>query len=539
MNWFKNLKIFYKIMLILGVYVIALIINTSIGVSSLLSTQGHLVELEEKIYDSVRLATANEILLERADELLTQAVSFSEDELKQQGAKSIDQLLKNLNDLDQLDKARQAELNQISENVKKYKAIAVPLVEAMLGDDADFNALQNDIKTKAELFEATNKALTNYQSTMDSVFKETIGKAVASGEEALYTSSAISGTFFIILALFITYIASAISNTANQLSGSLKELSQGEGELSHRIKVSGRDELGLTAFNFNSFMDKLSGIVRNIMNVSNPLLEAANDLDSNSQQVHSVTNELGVKAREAKQAMDEITQSISEISTSASDASGAMQETEDQTNKGLEIVSSTITNSKDLNTQIISAAELVEKLAKDTENVASILDVISSIAEQTNLLALNAAIEAARAGEQGRGFAVVADEVRALASKTGDATTEIRDVLGRLEQAATSTVSAMRSAKGQSEMSEKCAIETGDYLEQIKHRVEKANEMNMVIATATEEQTMVVASVSDIITAMVESVESTEVSFNELAVLASKLLNASDSLKESTSQFKL
>ncbi len=539
MNWFKNLKIFYKIMLILVVYVIALAINTSIGVSSLLSTQSHLVELEDKIYDSVRLATANEILLERADELLTQAVSFSEDELKQQGAKSIDQLLKNLSDLYQIDQARQMELNQISENVKKYKAIAVPLVEAMLGDDADFNALQNNIKTKAELFEATNKALANYQSTMDRVFKETIGKAVASGEEALYTSSAISATFFIILALFITYIASAISNTANQLSSSLKELSQGEGELSHRIEVSGRDELGLTAFNFNRFMDKLSGIVRNIMNVSNPLLEAANDLDSNSQQVHSVTNELGVKAREAKQAMDEITLSISEISTSASDASGAMQETEDQTNKGLEIVSSTITNSKDLNTQIISAAELVEKLAKDTENVASILDVISSIAEQTNLLALNAAIEAARAGEQGRGFAVVADEVRALASKTGDATTEIRDVLGRLEQAATSTVSAMRSAKGQSEMSEKCAIETGDYLEQIKHRVEKANEMNMVIATATEEQSMVVASVSDIITAMVESVESTEVSFNELAVLASKLLNASDSLKESTSQFKL
>ncbi len=539
MSWFKNLKIFYKIMLILGVYVIALAINTTIGVNSLLSTQDHLIKLEQKIYDSVRLATVNDTLLKRADELLTQAVSFSEDELKLQGIESINQLVKNLKQLKQIDTERLIELEDIDSNVKKYQAISVPLVEAMLSDEADFSVLQSKIKTKAELFKATNQALTHYQEIISNEFKVTVGKAVASGEDALYTSSAISAIFFVILALFITYIASAISSTANQLNGSLKELSEGEGELSQRIPINGRDELGSAASNFNNFMDKLGGIVRSIMNVSNPLLETANDLDSNTQQVRNVTEQLGVKAREAKQAMDEITQSISEISTSASDASVAMQDTEDRTNKGLEIVTTTISNSKDLNTQIINAAELVERLAKDTENVANILDVISTIAEQTNLLALNAAIEAARAGEQGRGFAVVADEVRALASKTGDATTEIRNVLNRLEEAAVSTVGAMQSAKGQSEMSENCAIETGDYLEQIKNQVEQVNGMNMTIAAATEEQTMVVASVSEIITAMVESVESTEVSFGELTVLANKLLSASDSLKGSTSQFKL
>lgn len=539
MSWFKNLKIFYKIMLILVVYVVALAINTSIGISSLLSTQQHLVKLEQKIYDSVRLATVNETLLKRADELLTQAVSFSEDDLKLQGIENISQLAENLTQLKQLDTERLAELDTIDSNVKKYQAIAVPLVDAMLSDDADFSVLQEQIKSKAALFEATNKALTHYQTIIDEEFKATVGKAVASGEDALYTSSAISATFFVILAILITYIATAISSTANQLNNSLKELSEGEGELSKRIPINGSDELGSTASNFNKFMDKLSDIVRSTMNVSTPLLETANDLDSNTQVVRGVTDQLGTKAREAKEAMDEITQSITEISTSASDASVAMQDTEERTNKGLEIVTTTISNSKGLNTQIINAAELVERLAKDTENVANILDVISSIAEQTNLLALNAAIEAARAGEQGRGFAVVADEVRALASKSGDATTEIRNVLNRLEEAAASTVNAMQSAKGQSEMSERCAVETGDYLEQIKTQVEHVNGMNMTIAAATEEQTMVVASVSEIITAMVESVESTEVSFSELAILANKLLNASDSLKESTSQFKL
>lgn len=539
MSWFKNLKVFYKIMLILGVYIVALVINTSIGISSLLSTQEHLIKLEQKIYDSVRLATVNEPLLKRADELLTQAVSFSEEDLKLQGIESIGQLVANLQKLEQLDTERQAELETIKNNVKEYQTIAVPLVEAMLSDEADFSLLEGKIKAKANLFEVTNNALTDYQETISQEFKVTIGKAVSSGESALYSTSAISAIFLVVLALFITYIASAISSTANQLSSSLKELSDGEGELSKRILVNSRDELGSTAFNFNNFMDKLSGIVRNVMSVSNPLLETANDLDTNSKQVRNVTNQLGIKAREAKEAMDEITQSISEISASASAASVAMQDTEDRTNKGLEIVNTTISNSKDLNSQIINAAELVGLLAKDTENVAKILDVISSIAEQTNLLALNAAIEAARAGEQGRGFAVVADEVRALASKTGDATTEIRNVLNRLEEAAVSTVGAMESATDQAKMSEDCAIETGDYLGQIKNQVEQVNGMSMTIAAATEEQTMVVGNVSEIIAAMVESVESTEVSFSELAVLANKLLSASDSLKDSTSQFKL
>ena len=539
MSWFKNLKVFYKIMLILGVYIVALVINTSIGISSLLSTQEHLIKLEQKIYDSVRLATVNEPLLKRADELLTQAVSFSEEDLKLQGIESISQLVANLQKLEQLDTERQAELETIKNNVKEYQTIAVPLVEAMLSDEADFSLLEGKIKAKANLFEVTNNALTDYQETISQEFKVTIGKAVSSGESALYSTSAISAIFLVVLALFITYIASAISSTANQLSSSLKELSDGEGELSKRILVNSRDELGSTAFNFNNFMDKLSGIVRNVMSVSNPLLETANDLDTNSKQVRNVTNQLGIKAREAKEAMDEITQSISEISASASAASVAMQDTEDRTNKGLEIVNTTISNSKDLNSQIINAAELVGLLAKDTENVAKILDVISSIAEQTNLLALNAAIEAARAGEQGRGFAVVADEVRALASKTGDATTEIRNVLNRLEEAAVSTVGAMESATDQAKMSEDCAVETGDYLGQIKNQVEQVNGMSMTIAAATEEQTMVVGNVSEIIAAMVESVESTEVSFGELAELANKLLSASDSLKGSTSQFKL
>lgn len=539
MNWFRNLKLFYKVMLILVVYLIILVINMTIGSSSLLSTQQHLVTLESKIYDAVRLSTVNETLLKRADELFTQAVSFSEEELKLQAEATAGKLLNNLQQLKKLDEPESENLAQIESNVKAYLNIAPALVDAMLDENADFAALQNDIKRKAELFETTNSELANYQSHIDATFKETINLAVSKGEDSLYQTSMISLAGLLILSVLIIYIARTISRTANKLNSSLFELSQGEGELGQRIPVFGEDELGMTASNFNRFMDKLSGIVKNVMNVSNPLLDTSHDLNSNAKQVQSVTTDLVLKAREANHAMNEMTLSITEISKSASFASTSMQDTKDQATKGLQIIDRTIHNSKDLNSQIINSADLVEKLAKDTENVTSILDVISSIAEQTNLLALNAAIEAARAGDQGRGFAVVADEVRALASKTGHATTEIRDVLGRLEAAADSTVAAMRKAKDQSEVSEKCAVETGDYLTQIKEQIEKVNEMNITIAAATEEQTMVVGSVNGIITNMAASVETTEASFEELSQIAARLLSASNSLKESTSQFKL
>ena len=539
MSWFKDLKVFHKIMLILVFYAVSLVINLLIGRSALLETQDHLIALEEKVYDSVQLSTVNKPLLKRADELLTQAVSFGEEDLQAQGEAAIATLLENLEQLKNIDADRVDTLNSIINSVSDYRGVAVPIVQEMLGGDPDFSVLQEKIARKAELFDATNQALDTYHNEIDAFFKSTISAAVESGKSSLFVTSSINGAFFVLIAALIVIIGKSISNTATQVRDSLGELAQGDGNLSHRIEVSGTDELGMTASNFNSFMEKLSDTVQSIVDSAHPLVEASNELDSNSRTVESATKDLLEKAHEGKTSMSEITLSIAEISQSATQASDAMQETDTQANQGLEIVQSTIANSESLNTQIIEASGMVERLANDTENVANILDVISSIAEQTNLLALNAAIEAARAGEQGRGFAVVADEVRALASKTADATTEIREVLERLEHTASETVTAMNSAKDQSLITEKQAIETGDALNQIKSRIEDVNTMSLTIASATEEQSLVVNNVSEIINSMYESSETTERSYGELASVAEKLVRTSDALNVATSQFRL
>lgn len=539
MQWFRDLKVFHKIMLILVVYVLALVINLVIGRASLLETQDYLVTLEEKVYDSVQLSTVNTPLLKRADELLTQAVSFGEEDLKNQGIDSVQTLLKNLQTLKTIDTERSDKLQNIIQQVEQYQDVSVPIVDDMLGGSPDFDTLQGKIERKAQLLENINDALAAYHSEIDAFFKATISNAVESGESSLFKTTSVSAAFFVVIALLIVYIGRSISNTAIDLRDSLEKLSQGSGDLSRRLPATGADEMGTTAANFNRFMEKLSGIVKSIIAAAEPLLDASNELDNNADTVQRAMRELLDKAHEGKTAMSEITLSISEISQSATMASDAMQETDRQATQGLTIVQNTIRNSENLNNQIISASSMVEKLAEDTENVASILDVISSIAEQTNLLALNAAIEAARAGDQGRGFAVVADEVRALASKTADATTEIREVLERLVGTAANTVSAMTSAKEQSEITEKQAIETGSALNTIKQRIEEVNSMSMTIAAATEEQSIVVNNVSDIIANMYDTSETTEKSYSELASVAQKLLSTSDSLNVATSQFKL
>ncbi|MGH1381970.1 MAG: methyl-accepting chemotaxis protein, partial [Shewanella xiamenensis] len=185
------------------------------------------------------------------------------------------------------------------------------------------------------------------------------------------------------------------------------------------------------------------------------------------------------------------------------------------------------------------ASNSINELARDTENVTSILNVITSIAEQTNLLALNAAIEAARAGEQGRGFAVVADEVRALASKTADATTEIRQVLQNLKTAAVSSVNTMNAALTKSSENETNAKNTGLALKSIQEQIVSINGMNTNIASATEEQASVASLVVNNVVSMNASFDETLQILSQVRNVSEGLVDFADELKNATSQFKL
>ena len=539
MTWFSRLSVFHKIMLILGVYAISSAINFTIGIKGVNDTKSYIVNLEERIYESVQLATQNSFLLQRADEMFTQSVTAGDPDMQTLGEETVGNLLSNIDRLLTIDAYNKDLLSQIKVSAAEYLSVSSKLLNNLLSDNPDFSQLQSLGAKKSDLLSETNALLKQHKANVDTQFSSAIDGALSSSSRTLNMVTVTNVAFLILLSMLIFYIGRLFSNTVNSMKNSLADLADGSGDLNTRLKVETADELGVMTRNFNAFMDRLNEIIRKVKEVAPEVGDAANAMSGSTNHVRSVTENMSHKASEATYAMNEMAKSIEEVSQSASEASGAMQETRDESAESLKIVESTINNSRQLNSQILEASERVERLVRDTGDVSTILDVISAIAEQTNLLALNAAIEAARAGEQGRGFAVVADEVRALASRTASATTEIRDVLDRLESAANETVQSMTLAKTQSEQNEQNAEQTGKHISQIKSRVESVSSMGLTIAAATEEQTAVVRDTHSSISAMNDTVSEIQQSFAELARLANNLQGAAGHLQDSTSKFRI
>ncbi len=539
MSWFSRLSVFHKIMLILGVYAVSSAINFTIGIKGVNDTKEYIVNLEERIYESVQLATQNSFLLQRADEMFTQSVTAGDPDMQTLGEETVGNLLSNIDRLLTIDAYNKDLLSQIKVSAAEYLSVSSKLLNNLLSDNPDFSQLQSLGAKKSDLLSETNALLKQHKANVDTQFSSAIDGALSSSSRTLNMVTVTNVAFLILLSMLIFYIGRLFSNTVNSMKNSLADLADGSGDLNTRLKVETADELGVMTRNFNAFMDRLNEIIRKVKEVAPEVGDAANAMSGSTKHVRSVTENMSHRASEATYAMNEMAKSIEEVSQSASEASGVMQETRDESAESLKIVESTINNSRELNSQILEASERVERLVRDTGDVSTILDVISAIAEQTNLLALNAAIEAARAGEQGRGFAVVADEVRALASRTASATTEIRDVLDRLESAANETVQSMTLAKTQSEQNEQNAEQTGKHISQIKSRVESVSSMGLTIAAATEEQTAVVRDTHSSISAMNDTVSEIQQSFAELARLADNLQGAAGHLQDSTSKFRI
>lgn len=539
MNFFNNISIFKKVIAIFILAVIIFALNLSISVISINKNRTTLNYMEQQVYQRVELANQNVFFIQRLDELYTQSVSFADEDLLTNAGTMYESLRKNLQQLDNVDPSQANQLNNLSAKLTRYNDMTIKLAKGMLAGTIDMANIGQISQEKSQAYEVVLNEIQNYKQEKVLEFKQSIKEAGDRSEQSLWLTLSIGIALLIVMFIVTIAIARAISSSARNVAQSLSELADGKGDLSHKLNVSGSDELGQVSSNFNRFLGLLGDSIRRVVNVTDPLLASSHSLKQRMEDATHATQRQSHDASAVQVSMEDMRHSVIEISQNARQAASAAQIAEKEAMQGMTVVQRTIDISQELNTGIQAASNSINELARDTENVTSILNVITSIAEQTNLLALNAAIEAARAGEQGRGFAVVADEVRALASKTADATTEIRHVLQNLKTAAISSVSTMNVAMSKSSENETNAQNTGSALKSIQQQIVSINSMNTHIASATEEQASVASQVVDNVVNMNASFEQTLQILSQVRNVSEGLVDFADELKNATSQFKL
>ncbi|WP_270671792.1 methyl-accepting chemotaxis protein [Aeromonas sp. QDB17] len=320
-------------------------------------------------------------------------------------------------------------------------------------------------------------------------------------------------------------LAGSVSRPLNELARLFRELGSGDGDLTHRLKVDGRDELAQVATGFNNFVAKIHGSIEQVASNSRQLAATANEVAAKAQLTQHNCTAQRDRTVQVATAIHEMGATVSEIAGNASLAADVAKQANEQADAGAQVVAQARHGIVGLSGEIEQVAGVIESLASQTDSIGSILDTIRSISEQTNLLALNAAIEAARAGEQGRGFAVVADEVCNLASRSAASTAEIQGMINSLQEQSARAVSAMAQGRNQSLRVVTQADEANGALDQITGHITQISDMNIQVATATEEQSSVVGEIN-------RNVEDINQLTMETADIAHQLTESSRSLQQ-------
>ncbi len=344
----------------------------------------------------------------------------------------------------------------------------------------------------------------------------------------------------VVVFIFISIIlAKSLTRPINDLAGVFKELGEGEGDLSYRLSETGSDEVSRLAHGFNAFISKIHSVVNDVSTTSKDVRQASVKVSQDAEQSRLDAEGQRDIATQVATAISEMGSTIAEIAANAAHAADSTNEATTQAKNAQVVVQESTANIHQMSQKMESVSTTIESLADKSNAISSVLDVIRGISEQTNLLALNAAIEAARAGEQGRGFAVVADEVRSLAKRTSESTDEINQMISLLQSESKRAVDGVRESKETAEMGVTDAQQTTEALDEIVANIQQISDLNTQVATATEEQAAVVGEINIHVHAISDSTESSAETSTSIASSSESLTAMAMNLDSLVERFKL
>ncbi|MBY4678988.1 methyl-accepting chemotaxis protein [Marinobacterium arenosum] len=340
------------------------------------------------------------------------------------------------------------------------------------------------------------------------------------------------------LALLSWGVYRSVRGPLDQMQDTMERIAR-DSDLTLSVEVQGDNELASISRSFNQMLEQMRNVIAQIANATTALAGSASEMTEVSIRANDSINTQRSEIQQVAAAMEEMVATAQDVARNAEMADREAQGTSEEARKGNVIVGDAVTATTNLVQDVENVSERIRTLESDSESIGSVVDVIKGIAEQTNLLALNAAIEAARAGEQGRGFAVVADEVRTLAQRTQSSTQEIQEAIERLQEGTRNAVLAMQAGQQRAESAGGKATEAGQALGVIAKAVNAITDMNAQIASASEEQTSVSEEINRSLTAIHEASDASADGAEHMAQSSEELQRLSADLQALVSKFRV
>jgi len=537
----KNLPLTLKLFLAPSVAIFGLVLYVGYTSFQLSANDVRLQALETRNYPALEKADAVIFQFSRVPGLLNGAVAAGEANLLAEADSVLRTIETSQAELGKLidSPQRQQQLDDWRAAVERYAGNATSVSSQLVTGGASFEDVRPNLDRMARDLDTAQRLGDDFRSAAYAEFAQTLVHTREANATTTRVGITLSAVLLVLVSLCAWTVTRSIMANVRGVIDSLQRIAGGEGDLTRRVSVESNDEIGVMIQLFNNFLGTLQATIRQIINAASPIGECSKELyrltqgseeNSKSQQFHTDSINRDIHT---------MTESIHEVAQRSLQAADEAASASRQAVAARKNISNLSTGISDLGDSVMSAVVAMQKLEEETQEVGSVLVVIRSIAEQTNLLALNAAIEAARAGEQGRGFAVVADEVRNLAQKTAASTAEIQQIIQRLQSSANTVLHVMTANGNKSRESIEHSKEATQLLEGIADTVNQIDSLNSAIARYTQEQIGLSESIQKETEVLQQDAQATANGAGATARLGEQLVDTGEDLRQATAQFRV